>query len=53
MRAVLRITISCWKATEKAIEILETHIPEPLLDDIRKEVHLIVEKAEAELGISN
>ena len=40
------------KATEKAIEILETHIPEPLPDDVRKEVRLIVEKAEAELGIS-
>jgi trimethylamine--corrinoid protein Co-methyltransferase len=40
------------KATEKAIEILETHIPEPLPDDIRKEVRLIVEKAETELGIS-
>ncbi|TFG69322.1 MAG: hypothetical protein E4H27_07220 [Anaerolineales bacterium] len=40
------------KATEKAIEILETHIPEPLPEDVRKEVRLTVEKAEAELGIS-
>jgi len=40
------------KATEKAREILETHIPEPLPDDVRKEVRMIVEKAEAELGVS-
>ena len=53
MRAALRITLLCWKATEKAIEILETHIPEPLPGDIRKVVRLIVEKAQAELGISN
>jgi trimethylamine--corrinoid protein Co-methyltransferase len=40
------------KATEKAREILETHIPEPLPDNVRKKIHMIVEKAEAELGIS-
>ena len=40
------------KATEKAREILETHVPEPLADDVRKEIRLIVEKAETELGLS-
>jgi len=40
------------KATEKAREILETHKPEPLPEDVRKKIHLIVEKAEAELGVS-
>ncbi len=38
------------KATEKAIEIMETHTPEPLADDIQKKIHLIVEEAEKELG---
>ena len=52
MRAVLRITLLCWKATEKDREILETHKPEPLPEDVRKKIRLIVEKAEAELGIS-
>ena len=40
------------KATERAREILETHKPEPLPEDVRKKIRLIVEKAEAELGIS-
>jgi len=40
------------KATEKAREILETHKPEPLPEDVRKKIRLIVEKAEAELGVS-
>lgn len=40
------------KATEKAREILETHQPEPLSEDVRQKIRLIVEKAEAELGIS-
>ena len=40
------------KATEKAREVLETHKPEPLPEDVRKKIRLIVETAEAELGIS-
>jgi trimethylamine--corrinoid protein Co-methyltransferase len=40
------------KATEKAREILETHKPEPLTEDVRKKIRLIVENSEAELGIS-
>jgi trimethylamine--corrinoid protein Co-methyltransferase len=40
------------KATEKAREILETHKPEPLPEEVRKKIRLIVENAEAELGIS-
>ncbi|RLC06132.1 MAG: hypothetical protein DRH90_04155 [Deltaproteobacteria bacterium] len=39
------------KATEKAIEILETHTPDPIADDIQKRIHSIVEEAEKELGI--
>ena len=39
------------KATEKAREVLETHKPEPLPEDVRKKIRLIVETAEAGLGI--
>jgi trimethylamine--corrinoid protein Co-methyltransferase len=41
------------KATDKAIEILETHTPEPLEHDVKKGIHSIVENAEKELGVSN
>ena len=39
------------KATEKAREVLETHTPDPLPDDVRNKIRLIVEEAEAEKGI--
>jgi hypothetical protein len=31
---------------------LETRKPEPHPEDVRKKIHIIVEKAEAELGLS-
>ena len=38
------------KATLKAREVLETHIPEALQDDVRQDIRSIVEAAEAEQG---
>ena len=40
------------RATEKAINILETHRPEPLPDDILARLRSIIEEAEGELDIS-
>jgi trimethylamine--corrinoid protein Co-methyltransferase len=40
------------KATQKAREVLETHVPKPLPDDVRKEIRSIVELAEAESSVS-
>jgi len=40
------------RATEKAREILETHKPEPLPDDVLATIRSIVEEAEEELGVS-
>ena len=39
------------RATQKAREILETHQPEPLPDEVLAKMRAIVEEAEAELGI--
>ena len=40
------------RATEKARDILETHRPEPLPDDILARLRSIIEEAEGELDIS-
>ena len=40
------------RATEKARNILETHRPEPLPDDILARLRSIIEEAEGELDIS-
>ncbi len=40
------------KATLKARDVLKTHIPEPLRDEIQKNIRLIVEEAEAEQGVT-
>lgn len=39
------------RATEKARQILETHRPEPLPDDVLAKMRAIVEEAEEELGV--
>ena len=39
------------RALEEARHILETHKPEPLPEDVRKKIRLIVETAETELDI--
>ena len=41
------------KATLKAREVLETHIPEPLHDDVQQNIRSIVAAAEAEQSIKN
>jgi len=41
------------RATAKAREILETHQPEPLPDEVLAEMRSIVEEAEAHLGIDS
>ncbi len=40
------------RATEKAREILETHKPDPLPDDVLSKLRSIVEDAEEELGVA-
>ena len=39
------------RATAKAREILETHQPEPLPDDVLAKLRSIIEEAEEELGV--
>ena len=39
------------RATEKAREILETHQPDPLPDNVLDEIRSIIEEAEKELGV--
>lgn len=39
------------RATEKARQILETHRPEPLPEDVLAKMRAIVEEAEEELGL--
>ena len=39
------------KATQKARQILETHIPDPLPDDVQKQIQSIAAESEAELGL--
>ena len=39
-------------ATQKARDILENHIPDPLPDDVRQTIRSIVSEAEAELGVN-
>ena len=39
------------RAQEKVVDILETYEPPPLSDDVRKNLTIIVEEAEQELGI--
>jgi trimethylamine--corrinoid protein Co-methyltransferase len=39
------------RATEKARQILETHQPEPLPDDVLAKMRAIVEEAEEEMGV--
>ena len=41
------------RATAKAREILETHKPEPLPDDVLAKMRSIIEEAEDELGIDS
>ena len=41
------------KATLKAREVLETHIPVPLHDDVQQKIRSIVNEAEAEQSIKN
>ena len=41
------------KATMKAREIIETHIPEPLGEDVQKKIRMVVEGAEAEQAMNN
>ena len=40
------------RAAQKAREIIETHKPEPLPDDIAKRVHAVVEAADRERGVA-
>jgi trimethylamine--corrinoid protein Co-methyltransferase len=40
------------RATEKARQILETHKPDPLPDDVLAKMRLIIEEAEAEIGVT-
>ncbi len=40
------------KATQKAREILETHKPEPLPDNVLSKIRTIVEDTEKELGVA-
>lgn len=39
------------RSLDKAREILETHTPDPLVDDVRKTIRSIVAEAEKELGV--
>jgi trimethylamine--corrinoid protein Co-methyltransferase len=39
------------RATEEARQILETHKPDPLPDDVLSTLRSIIEEAEAELGV--
>ena len=39
------------KATQKARQILETHTPDPLPDDVQKQIQSIAAESEAELGL--
>ncbi len=41
------------KATLKARDVLETHIPEPLHDDVQKDIRLLVAAADAEQSVEN
>ena len=41
------------RACEKAREILETHEPDPLPDNVLSEIRSIIEEAEKELGVDN
>jgi trimethylamine--corrinoid protein Co-methyltransferase len=40
------------RAREKAIEIIETHQPDPLPDSVLSEIRKIIVEAEKELGVS-
>jgi trimethylamine--corrinoid protein Co-methyltransferase len=40
------------RATQEARQILETHKPDPLPDDVLATMQSIIEEAEAELGVS-
>lgn len=40
------------RAWEKALEILHTHKPEPVPEDVQKTMRLIVEETEDEPGVS-
>ena len=40
------------RATEKARNILDTHKPEPLPEDVISEIQSIIKETEAELGVS-
>ena len=40
------------RATEEARQILETHKPDPLPDDVLATLRSIIEEAEAELGVA-
>jgi trimethylamine--corrinoid protein Co-methyltransferase len=41
------------RALEKARQILETHQPEPLPEDVLAKMRSIVEETEEELGVKN